>query len=111
MKRFDLIVGAALLGCEEPTAVPIAAAPSEMVTEATEGPAVITLEVFNQLNEGMSFSKVKKVIGVAGEETARVKLANGSTTVLIQWTNPDGSYAELAFNAGKLFSKENEHLK
>ena len=63
----------------------------------------ITKEEYSQIRVGMRYYEVENIIGAAGEETARTSMA-GTTTVIYQWVNSNGSNAQLMFQNGELIS-------
>lgn len=63
-----------------------------------------TLAEYMQIQEGMSYSQVRDIIGADGTEISRNSLA-GITTVMYSWTNDDFSNMNTMFQNGKLVSK------
>ena len=64
----------------------------------------VTLAQYHQIQESMSYREVAYVLGKAGEEVARNDIA-GYVTVMIQWSNRDGSNMNAMFQNGRLVSK------
>lgn len=54
--------------------------------------------------KGMSYSEVKAIIGVGGEELSRSDIA-GFSVVMYSWTNSNGSNMNAMFQNGSLVSK------
>jgi hypothetical protein len=64
----------------------------------------VTLAQYYQIQESMTYREVAYVLGKAGEEVARNDIA-GYVTVMIQWSNRDGSNMNAMFQNGRLVSK------
>ena len=71
---------------------------------------VVTMAEFNQIQTGMSYEQVVKIIGAPGEEMSRVDLA-GYLTIMYGWNNPNGSNMNAMFQNGFLISKAQFGLK
>lgn len=67
-------------------------------------PPVVMKFHYDQIQEGMSYSDVVRIIGVAGTEQSRSTFA-GITTVLYGWSNSNGSNMNAMFQNDKLITK------
>ena len=67
-------------------------------------PPTITRAKYESIQEGMSYSQVRGIIGEAGEELSRSDIA-GYTTVMYSWKNSNGSNMNAMFQNGKLVNK------
>ncbi len=65
---------------------------------------VVTMTKYNQLDDGMSYSEVRSIIGAPGEEQTRSDIG-GTTTVMYSWMNPSGSNMNAMFQNDKLVMK------
>jgi hypothetical protein len=79
-------------------------ADSAQIVPAGPRPPVVKRDHFNRITEGMSYADVERIIGVPGEELSRSSLA-GTTTVMYQWTNSNGTGMNAMFQGGKLVTK------
>lgn len=71
--------------------------------------AKVTLEKYNNVKEGMTYKKVKAVLG-EGEITSETK-TNGIESILYSWRNKDGSNMNCTFSNGKMSLKSQFNLK
>ena len=71
--------------------------------ELTE-PPVVTQAEFLQIQNGMSYEEVQRIIGAPGQEMSRSDVA-GINTVMYQWINRGGSNMNAMFQNGKLVQK------
>jgi hypothetical protein len=71
--------------------------------------AGVTMEKYNQVKEGMTYDKVKAILG-DGQITSQTKLLN-METIMYSWVNKDGSNCTGIFTAGKLDMKAQFNLK
>jgi predicted Zn finger-like uncharacterized protein len=75
------------------------------------GGTVVTMSEYQQVANGMSYSRVAQIIGQAGEETSRSNIAGvpgvqaNVETVSYQWVNPDGSHMNAIFQNDRLMTK------
>jgi hypothetical protein len=67
-------------------------------------PALITLNMFNQLQAGMTYLEVVKVLGREGQ-----LLPNARNKIYV-WHNPNGSLVRVIFSADRLADKEQQRL-
>jgi hypothetical protein len=67
-------------------------------------PPVVTRAHYAQISEGMSYERVRGIIGNSGEEVSRATLA-GHTTIMYQWMNANGSGMNAMFQNGRLVTK------
>lgn len=89
--------------------------PEELAPAPSAPEAVVTLEEFFALDDGMAYAKAVEVIGAEGE----LFQALGHTPVgdeppvkkIYTWTNPDASRLTLIFEHDALVAKEPVELK
>lgn len=74
-------------------------------------PAVVTLDKYERLQNGMSYGDVIGIIGNAGEEVSRVTLPDTPSTVMYSWKNLSGSNMNAMFQDNKLVMKAQAGLK
>jgi hypothetical protein len=67
-------------------------------------PPIVTLSEYNAIVEGMSYGDVARAIGDTGEELSRSEIM-GTTTVMYQWKNSNGSNMNAMFQDGRLVSR------
>lgn len=67
-------------------------------------PPVVTRAEYDQIRVEMSYTEVRSIIGVSGEELSRSDIA-GISTVMYSWTNSNGSTMNAMFQNGQLISK------
>jgi hypothetical protein len=72
--------------------------------------STVTMAKFNQIQTGMSYQQVVKLIGEQGEEISRSDLA-GLTTIMYMWKNSDGSNMNTMFQNDQLIAKAQFGLK
>ena len=67
----------------------------------------LTLEKFNAVETGMSYSQVVDIVGFEGELGSQVDIGMGSEykTEIYTWSNPGGSNMNVTFQGGKAISK------
>ena len=70
----------------------------------------LTMAKYKQIQSGMSYSEVSKIIGTPGEELSSSSIAN-IYTVMYSWINPDGSNMNALFQNGSLASKAQYGLR
>ena len=71
---------------------------------------VVTKAEYDQIADGMSYSKVAMTIGVDGEELSRTS-GDGVSLTTYRWVNHDGSNLIATFQNSKLISKAQFGLK
>lgn len=71
--------------------------------------AKVTLEKFNNTNEGMSYEEVKAILG-EGEIMSETKIMD-STAIMYGWINKNGSNMNAIFQDGTLTTKSQFNLK
>jgi hypothetical protein len=86
----------------------IALVPSDPKPDSTV--ARITLENFERLQNGMSYSEVKDILRQDGKETARSNTPDGAR-VTYRWQNGSGLWIEVIFENGHLVSKSQSGLQ
>jgi hypothetical protein len=64
----------------------------------------VTLEKFNQIQQGMTVGQVEKILGESGKIIAKNISSNGVGEVY-SWKNPQGSNAIIEFRDGKVVAK------
>jgi hypothetical protein len=67
-------------------------------------PPVVTKAEYDQIQEGMTYTQVREVIGAAGEELSRSDIA-GYATVMYSWKNSNGSNMNAMFQNDRLVNK------
>jgi hypothetical protein len=67
-------------------------------------PTLITLSMYNQLQSGMTYPEVVKILGRDGQ-----LLPNARTKIYV-WNNPNGSLVRVIFSADRLADKEQQRL-
>lgn len=60
--------------------------------------------MYDRISKGMSYSQVRDIIGVTGEELSCSEFA-GTTTIMYSWTNSNGSNMNAIFHNGRLTTK------
>lgn len=78
--------------------------------EPAPGPPKIHLASFEKIKKGMSYEEVVKVVGDPGEVPDGADIKNPGT-VVVTWSNDDGSRATLAFSKGKVVVSRQSGLK
>jgi hypothetical protein len=74
-------------------------------------PTAITMDKFERLQDGMSYSEVKAILGQPGEQLSSSSLG-GSTTVMYQWRAEEGfGNMNAMFQDDKMISKSQYGLK
>lgn len=69
----------------------------------------VTLEKFNQVKEGMTYEKVKAILG-EGQLTSQSKIMD-MESILYSWINKDGSNMNCSFSGDKMQMKAQFNLK
>lgn len=69
----------------------------------------VTMAEYKQIETGMSYAEVRKIIGSEGEEMSRNEIG-GNVTVMYQWVNPFGSNMNAIFQNGGLVQKSQFNL-
>jgi hypothetical protein len=89
-------------GGDSPEATPgaVTATPAPPVTT----PGMITLNMYNQLQAGMTYPDVVKILGREGQ-----LLPNARSKIYV-WHNPNGSLVRVIFSADRLADKEQQRL-
>ena len=64
----------------------------------------VTADEYRQLSTGTTYREAVAIIGFRGEELSRVDLA-GTTTIMYQWMNADGSNMNAMFQNDQLVQK------
>jgi hypothetical protein len=82
--------------------VPLLAVSASCAENAIE--PVVTMAEYGQIQSGMTYEQVRRIIGAAGEELSRNNIA-GITTVMYSWTNGDGSNMNAMFQQDKMIQK------
>jgi len=74
--------------------------------------AKITLAEYNQIDMGMTYDRVKSIVGSAGEELTRTQIA-GYTTFIVVWegVGGNGANANVTFQNGEAIAKAQIGLK
>jgi hypothetical protein len=67
-------------------------------------PTMITLNMYNQLQAGMTYPEIVKVFGREGQ-----LLPNARSKIYV-WNNPNGSLVRVIFSADRLADKEQQRL-
>lgn len=81
------------------------------VLSVPDRPDIVTKGQYNSIHTGMTYEEVYNIIGVHGEELSQNKIEGvkgvmpSITTVMVAWTNPDGTGMNAIFQNGKLNSK------
>jgi hypothetical protein len=82
---------------------------------ADAGSGVVTLALFNYVQEGMTHDEVAALIGKNGRLTEEMRLPDlhgGESEIIVYvWENPDGSHFEGRFKNGKLITKLHQNLE
>ena len=68
-----------------------------------DGKDAVTLNEFNQVNEGMSLDEVSNILG-PGTERMRA-ITDGEEKIILGWDNSDGSGIGITFMDGKVMEK------
>jgi hypothetical protein len=74
-------------------------------------PPVVSMEKYQRIQAGMSYSEVVNIIGTQGTEMSRNDMPGiqgvmkGITTVMFMWQNSDGTNMNAMFHNDKLISK------
>lgn len=85
--------------------------PSNSTSSTSVAQPQITLSKYNQLQDGMTYSEVVKILGKPGTEVSSSSVA-GYKTVMIQWEGEGlGANMNAMFQNGKLISKAQLGLK
>lgn len=71
--------------------------------------ANVTLDKYNKINNGMTYSQVKAILG-EGQLISQGQLL-GTKTEMFEWINSDGSNMNVTFQNGKVQSKAQFQLK
>lgn len=104
--RYMLLIAAALLitpslGCASPTGT---------AAQGSIFAPTITMAMYEQVKEGMTYEEVEAIMGSKGEELSRSK--NGDfEAVMYSWKNSTGSNMVAMFQNGKLTTKSQFGLK
>lgn len=69
----------------------------------------VSLEKYNQVKEGMTYSQVKDILG-EGQVMSQTKIMD-IESVLYSWANSDGSNMNCTFSGGKMTMKAQFNLK
>lgn len=85
-----------------PTGTPGAETPAPTPPVAT--PAVITLNMFNQLQAGMTYTEIVKILGRDGQ------LLPNSRTKIYVWYNANSSFVRVVFSGDRMADKEQQRL-
>lgn len=74
--------------------------------------AKITLAEYNQIDMGMTYDRVKSIVGSSGEELTRTQIA-GYTTFIVVWegAGSNGANANVTFQNGEAIAKAQIGLK
>lgn len=89
------------------TATAVGVAEAEKKKEAVKADgSFITMEKFNQLEDGISYEDAVKILGKEGQETSRSTVM-GHSAVMYTWTNPGigGGNMNAMFQNDSLMSK------
>lgn len=78
--------------------------PRTPVPKPSDGSVVATKADYDAIEEGMSYSDVRRIIGAAGEEISSSQVA-GYTTIMYSWKNANGSNMNVMFQNDKLVNK------
>ena len=70
----------------------------------------VAMSDYSRINTGMTYDDVVGIIGFDGEEQSRSELG-GNTTIMYQWSNPDGSGLNAIFQNGEMTTKSQAGLK
>ncbi|MDR6225131.1 DUF3862 domain-containing protein [Desmospora profundinema] len=79
-------------------------------SEEDSSDTTLTMDKYNQIENGMSYDEVVEIIGFEGEENSQNEVA-GVKTVMYTWQNSDGSNMNAIFQDDKLNSKSQFGLK
>jgi curli biogenesis system outer membrane secretion channel CsgG len=100
-----------------PTSTPAPVSTKSPVPPATNTPRPtptiawrLTLSMYNQVADGISYAEAVKIIGKEGTEQSRNTLA-GYVTVMYMWQNSDGSNMNAMFQNDKLIQRAQFGLK
>ena len=77
---------------------------------ATKPPAV-TLDEYNRVQNGMTYTEANNIIGEKGKEMSRTEIPGTPLTVMYGWQNSDGSNMNAMFQDDKLITKAQFGLK
>jgi uncharacterized protein DUF3862 len=72
-------------------------------------PPIVTKAEYNQIRKGMTYERVRRIIGAAGEEISRSDIV-GYRTVMYSWTNANGSNMNAMFQNNRLMNKAQSGL-
>ena len=70
----------------------------------------VTVEKYHQVQTGMNYNQVVGIIGVKGVELSRVEI-EGISTVVVSWSNRNGSNMNVTFQGGQVVAKAQFGLK
>lgn len=90
--------------------VPTATGLTSGTTNGQAKPTIVVSEAkYNQVSEGMTYSDVRSIIGVAGKQISRSDI-QGTRMEIFMWANSNGSNMTLSFIDGKVSSKAMTNL-
>jgi len=104
-------------GVVERATVGALAAVAGIEMQPESSPRHITMNDYKQISPGMSYDRVRKMLGSRGEESARTHVdgiegvSSAKRIVIYTWSNPDGSAIKATFENELLTSKAQAGLK
>lgn len=110
-----VVSGCSMLGKKEETKTDASPAPSSTASStpqnsSSDSKAGLTLEKFNQLQNGMKYEEVVKVLGAEGVETSNYSSGSFKTTTY-KWEGENYARITATFRNGELTTKMQSNLK
>jgi len=84
---------------------------TEDIIEEATGTAIITIEEYNQIKDGMSVDEVVEIVGGDGTIQSSSEMVGIKTEIYIWYGDKPGSDALITFSDGKVFSKAQVNLE
>lgn len=81
------------------------------ITKPVDGPPTITLSMYEQTDEGMTYAQVVKIIGAEADLSTEDSVGpTGANRQVAQWINGDATSATLTFLNARLVTKKQQGL-